>query len=349
MYYLTWQKQNRGKEIMEHFDIVIVGAGPAGLKCAEILGGSRFSVLLAEKKDTIGSKVCAGGLTALNREFSLPLEKARRFDRQSVVLNGKEHVLSLINPLYVMDRLEFGKYHLDLVQKHPNIVVETGTVVREVHDHQIVVNNGRKIHFDFLVGADGAASIVRKHLGLENRIYVGMQYRIPVTHDKMVFIFNPGMLRSGYSWVFPHHAHTSAGVFFNPKLLSSSKARASLHTLLDAWGLDYKNAQFEFAPLNCLYRGIRFNNIFLAGDAAGLASAGTGEGISYALTSGEEIAGCLISGSSQFEKIRRILRFKRRQEFILSLLDAAPRFNDRLFKLFISLIKLPSFQRYFGS
>ena len=45
------------------YDVIIVGAGPAGLRCAEILGQSKLSVLLLEKNAKMGQKVCAGGIT----------------------------------------------------------------------------------------------------------------------------------------------------------------------------------------------------------------------------------------------------------------------------------------------
>ena len=45
------------------YDVIIVGAGPAGLRCAEILGKSELSVLLLEKNAKMGQKVCAGGIT----------------------------------------------------------------------------------------------------------------------------------------------------------------------------------------------------------------------------------------------------------------------------------------------
>lgn len=48
---------------MQFFEVIIIGAGPGGLKCAEILGNSSFSVLVLEKNEVIGPKVCAGGLT----------------------------------------------------------------------------------------------------------------------------------------------------------------------------------------------------------------------------------------------------------------------------------------------
>ncbi len=48
---------------MKQYDVIIVGAGPAGLRCAEILGQTNLKVLLLEKDESFGIKVCAGGIT----------------------------------------------------------------------------------------------------------------------------------------------------------------------------------------------------------------------------------------------------------------------------------------------
>ncbi len=54
---------------MKKYDVIIVGAGPAGLRCAEILSKSTLKVLLLEKDDVFGDKVCAGGLTRKSMEI----------------------------------------------------------------------------------------------------------------------------------------------------------------------------------------------------------------------------------------------------------------------------------------
>ena len=48
---------------MNHYHVIIVGAGPAGLICAETLSQSNLSVLVLEKNSVFGDKICAGGLT----------------------------------------------------------------------------------------------------------------------------------------------------------------------------------------------------------------------------------------------------------------------------------------------
>jgi geranylgeranyl reductase len=57
---------------MEHYEVIIVGGGPAGLECARELSNSSLRVLLLEKREGFGDKLCAGGLTLKDMEI-LPL------------------------------------------------------------------------------------------------------------------------------------------------------------------------------------------------------------------------------------------------------------------------------------
>ena len=335
---------------MESFDVIIIGAGPAGLKCAETLGETKLKILLLDKKKIIGPKICAGGLTALDAHFKIPIEKTLSFKTQHVILNGKETEFSLENPLLTIDRYDLGQFQLKLIKKFKNIEIKTNILVKEINKNHILTNESKKYSFKTLIGADGSTSLVRKYLGLESKIYLGIQYKIPIKHNKLVWFLNPKLLTSGYGWIFPHKNFTSAGVFFNPKHINSKKAKEVLNKLLDDYGLDYSNSTFEGSPTNCLFKGLQFDNIFLVGDAAGLVSADTGEGISYALASGYDVAKHIIDNNYQFDKVKNILKYKRRQEFFLWIFDRIPisYIQTLMFKLFLKFMRHPKFQHYFG-
>ena len=129
---------------MESYDVVIVGAGPAGLRCAEVLGGADCSVLLLDRKDPAGPKTCAGGLRVPDGCLTLPGSMTSTFGTHHFILNGKEHSVNLKHPLHIIDRPELGRYQLDLIRSHRNITVEAGVFVSRIENNCVVLNENRK-------------------------------------------------------------------------------------------------------------------------------------------------------------------------------------------------------------
>jgi len=330
------------------YDVIIIGAGPGGLKCAEGLKNSGLSVLLIEKNKIIGPKVCAGGLTNLTTHFDLPNNKTRVFEEAKIYVVKRIYEMKLSTPIRIIDRYELGQHMLKKIKNVKNITILKDTLVKSIEKDKIKTTKGI-FHFKYLVGADGTSSAVRRYLGLENKIYMGIQYIIPVKCSEFVGFVNPKLISSGYGWIFPHKDFTSAGVFFNPRIISVAKAKTQLNNFLDDYGVDYKNAKYEGAPANCLFKGIQFNNIFLVGDAAGLTSANTGEGISFALTSGEEVARKIINPVYKMIELDKLLKIKKIQENVLYLFDRLPFLQEPLFRIFFSLFKKKWFQSYYGN
>lgn len=330
------------------FDVIIIGAGPTGLECAEGLKNSNLSVLLIEKNNIIGSKICGGGLTNLDADFDIPNNKTRSFAKQKVFLANKAYEINFANPLRTIDRFDLGQFQLSKIRNSHNITILDQTFVESIKKNELITIQG-VFRFRYLVGADGSSSIVRKYLGLKSEITTGLYYEIPGVTDDLVWYFNPKLLKSGYIWEFPHKNYTNIGVYFNPQYLNSKKAREILEKYLKDRGYKFLSKDFRGAPINYSYQGCVFGNVFLIGDAAGLASKTMGEGISFALTSGKEVAKRILSPNYDMIKLKKILKFKRRQERILKLFDTFPYFQDYLFKIFINLMKREWFQKYFGN
>lgn len=334
--------------ILPHYDIVILGAGPAGLACAIELKNSQYKVLVIEKNEVIGPKVCAGGLTNLTSSYPIPKNNTRSFYHQKIVVKDKSHTVKLTNPIRTLTRLELGQFQLQQLQVAPNITTLTNTSVKEIKQNELLTNNGLSFQFSFLVGADGSNSIVRKHLNLDTHQCVGLYYNIPVITNDCIWYLKHKTLKTGYIWVFPHKEYTNIGVYFHPKVLNSKKARQVLEDYITTHGFSFNSDQLEGAPVCYNYLGHEFENIFLIGDAAGLTSKGTGEGISYALTSGKEIGKKLLDKEYKTPELIALIRIKKRQDKFFKVLETLPFLHAFLYSIFIKVMQNKKFQAHFG-
>lgn len=283
---------------MEFYEVVIVGAGPAGLACAERLGKAGKKVLLLEKNKVIGPKVCAGGLTGKDlKNFNLPDNLLdHKFKEATIYSPLQKFFVSESNFfIYTIDRKNLGQWQLAKIEKN-NVSVRVNSMVTEITDSFVMINNNEKVGFKYLVGADGSNSIVRKFLGLKIcDMITAMQYIVPdEKYKKFEMFFDPNLFSLGYVWIFPHKGYTSIGCGCDPRLMSAKKLRQGFDEWLKEKRIDVSRGEFQAHPINIDFQGYKFGNIFLAGDAAGLASCLIGEGIYQALVSGQEIADMII-------------------------------------------------------
>ena len=330
------------------YDVIIIGAGPGGLACAEELKNSALSVLLLEKNNTIGPKVCAGGLTRLDAGFNLPKGKSREFKTQHIFVNGKEHNLQLAYPLKTISRTKLGQFQLKKLQGAKNIDIQTNTAVLEIKADRIITQDGI-IDFKYLVGADGSNSLVRKYLKLPSSQNMGLYYDLDLLSNKFEWHINTKAWGSAYLWVFPHLDHTNIGFHFNPKLISAASAKKILDQFLRDNNYVFRKENFRSAPLNYNYQGFSFGSVFLVGDAAGLVSKATGEGITMALISGKEIAHKLLNPQYSVTELHNVIKIMQRHTKMIDRFDRHPRLQSTFFWLFLKMMKSQRFQEYFGN
>lgn len=320
-----------------NYDVIIIGAGPAGLNCAYHLQKSPKRVLLIEKNNTIGPKVCAGGLTQKDLDYlNLPANIiGRSFPEITYRAQFISTVIKMDNPfIYTIDRIALARWQLAKINSR-QIDVLTGMEVTKIFSDHIQTKSGTKYFYKYLVGSDGSASIVRRYLKLKTEyLGIGMQYIMPAgTHDKFELHYNPKFFQSWYAWIFPHKNFVSIGTGGDSKQVPANKMHENLKKWMTMNNFDFTKGTFEAAPINNDYRGYKFNNIFLAGDAAGLASEFNGEGIYQALISGEEIARTILNPKYRPDKLKQILSAKRGHAKVLKILNQAAIFRPLLLEL----------------
>jgi len=328
---------------MDVFDVIIVGGGPAGLECARELSNSSLRVLLLEKQDGFGDKLCAGGLTLKDMEV-LPLPDhliEQKILQTSIHSRRRKAGTVTKDPaLFTVDRKELGAYQRSLLDG-TKVEVRTRSQVIEIGDGHLVCKNGERFGFSFLVGADGYSSLVRRHLGLKmEKKLMGLQYTIAVENEypSLEIHMNARRFSVWYAWIFPHQDRIAVGCCCDPSKMDPQKLKDGFHSWLKDRKIEAGDAQLESCPIACDYRGVKFGNVFLVGEAAGLASGLTGEGIYQSLASGQEVARMILNPEYEAEQLEKVLKYNRAMDRVLTTFRRAGLFLGALQELLLIMM-----------
>jgi len=285
-------------------NISVVGAGPAGSWAAVLLAKQGHQVTLIDPQAP-WEKPCGGGVTAKALssfaifDSELPRQNIERItiyfsDSTSVTVVPKD-------PLAVVSRKELGTYLLQqALQSGVSFLKTRVTHIQSLGREWVLTTRESEVHADFLLGADGATSLVRRSVsaGLTPEdLCVTLGYMIPgsASSDMKIF-FVPEF--EGYIWSFPRRNHLSYGLITRtePGWTSRAKNLLSNFILADLGADVMEQAEFYSAPVPCLSpRSWKVNQVAgprwaLLGDAAGFADPITGEGIHYAFKSAQLLA-----------------------------------------------------------
>lgn len=289
------------------WDVVVVGAGPAGASAAYAAAVAGRRVLLLEKAELPRYKTCGGGIIGPSRDalppgFELPLKDrvhavtfslGGRFTRTR---RSKQMLFGLV------DRPEFDQRLVEHAQQ-AGAELRTGTTVLRVEQHgaavpdrrtvAVVLQGGETLLARAVVGADGSASRIGAHVGVKlDQVDLGLEAEIPVPETVAedwrgrVFI-DWGPLPGSYGWVFPKGDTLTVGVISARG--EGAATKRYLEEFIGRLGLagfepsissgHLTRCRADDSPLS---RG----RVLVCGDAAGLLEPWTREGISYALRSG---------------------------------------------------------------
>lgn len=328
---------------MEVYDVVIVGGGPAGLRCAEVLSQSGKRVLLLEKTGGFGDKLCAGGLTLKDTDVMDLPDRIIEHKICRTSLHSRRFSTDAEAPkhfLFTVDRRELGAYQRSLLED-TGVEVRTHSQVTEVTSAHVLLKGGEKIGYKYLVGAEGYNSIVRRYLGLKvEKKLIGFQYTIPDKNvDPKLHIFlNARRFNVWYAWIFPHRDSIAVGCCCDPDRVDHQKIKKAFLEWLKDEGIDPGTAKLESYPIACDYRGVAFGNVFLVGEAAGLASVFTGEGIYQSLASGEEVARMILDPSHQPLMLEQAVRYNRILEKVMKAFRRAGPFKGAMQEMLVFLM-----------
>ena len=327
-------------------DILIIGAGPGGLACAKVLAEQGRKVLVLERRQEIGPKVCAGGITRNGLFRLLPEELIERsFCEQHIFSSCQQTVVEENDPLVAtVSRRVLGQWMAEQARQAGAEII-TNCKVNAVNGLRVTTScDGGSTTFicSQLVGADGANSIVRHSLGLpEAARGIGINFQIADTAEEMEWHLSTRQFGCGYAWIFPHKHTVSVGAYSPQGQMSAGRLKRSLLRWAEGRGFrQLEELPCQAALINYDYQGHHFGATWLIGDAAGLASGLTGEGIYSAVISGEATARWILDPSSKDTRWPILLRRQQQHRRVINLVIRNPACSLLLMELFILLLRL---------
>jgi geranylgeranyl reductase family protein len=284
--------------------VAILGGGPAGAFAAEQLSAAGLRVLLFDEK-LAWEKPCGGGLTykAYSQyPFLIENQTPKRFVKETVLAAPKagEATLHLGDPLVIYSRYDLNRMLLERAGQAGAQIEKTRVtgMVRSGAGWELRTTGGT-IAADFCIVATGARNPLRdvgtQLTGPDTMSALG--YYVQGEQSRIDIQFLPHL--EGYIWVFPRCGHLSVGICGKGEPASSLRKR--LERFMDERGISWKGAAFYSHLLPYLdtksWKGNRVagDGWMAVGDAAGLVDPITGEGLYYAMRSGDLAAKSLLA------------------------------------------------------
>ncbi len=366
----------------ESADVIVVGGGPAGSSVAYYLASAGVDVLVLEKTRYPREKVCGDGLTpravkALTG-MGVPIAESDGWLRNKglrIIGGGGRIELNWPDlssyPGYglVRTRTDFDQILARHAEKAGARLLEGANVTGPLLDDRtgrmtgVTTKDGRRFRGRLVVAADGNSSRLSIAMGLHKRddrplgVAVRSYYTTPRHTDEYLEawldLWDGKSLLPGYGWIFGMGDGTSnvgLGLLNTSKGFGEIDYRDLLRRWLAAmpaeWGFTEEN---RTQPVRGAALPMGFNRtphytsgLLLAGDAGGMVNPFNGEGIAYALESGEIAARVIAQALARptADGVERVLQTYPRQ-----LKDAYGGYYT-LGRIFVELIGKPSFMQF---
>jgi geranylgeranyl diphosphate/geranylgeranyl-bacteriochlorophyllide a reductase len=356
--------------MVETYDVIVVGGGPAGATAAHKIAQSGSKVMLLDKAGRI--KPCGGAVPPrLIRDYAIPAHLiVARIDAARIVSPSGRLAHMPVDGSYVgmVDRDEFDEY-LRVRAADAGAKRMTGNYVRSSRD----ADGTLRIHFELKDGSENSAR-AKLAIGADGALSKLGRDHIPDAHDtKLVFAYheiiecpevadsyapercdvyyNARYSPDFYAWVFPHGKTASIGTGSAHKGFALREAVATLRR--DAGLASGKTLRKEGAPipLKPLKRWDNGRDVLLAGDAAGVVAPASGEGIYYAMLGGElaaDTAQAFLTTADARVLGQARKRFMRSHGMIFRILGMMQHFwygNDNRRERFVSMCRDKDVQR----
>lgn len=301
------------------YDVIVVGAGPAGASAARRCAQLGLNTLLLDRAIFPRDKLCGGAVSTMalsHLDFELPAEVIEREIYGARLCFGPSftEVKRPARLAVTVSRAPFDHFLLKQAEAAGAKVLEGRAVTGLVQEAQgIEVRAGSdKFSGQAVIGCDGFNSVVARYVrrphtkaeyGTCVEVYIPAEDEAIDRYLQGTIHVHLGPVRGGYGWVFPHKGYFAVGIGGEARYLANPKRRLEDFLASLAFTTDAKRRGFP-VPAGGVARQTIADRILLAGDAAGFVDPFTGEGIAFAIRSGQ-LAGETVAQSIQRGNLTR--------------------------------------------
>jgi len=316
---------NKISQQSSDYDVTIVGGGPGGSTAGYLLKKLGLNVQIIDKDVFPRQKLCGGILTfktfkLLKRVFGETVESLLDKHIINYSTNRFEMSSNISQfPFYLVDRVVYDNFLLNKAKEAGVDVIEGDRVEKVNLDTcEISLSKGGNFKSNFIIGADGANSIVKQEF-IRNQIIRKEQWNYNLATglecfidrkdiDKKLFnypMISFGFLNYGYNWLFPNKDKVILGVGgLNRK--NKGYFKNALHNFISALGIK-PNIVSEISGHPIPYGNFKVtpiykNKVILIGDAAGIADPFWGEGIFYSQKTAEFASYAILKNLENIKK-----------------------------------------------
>jgi geranylgeranyl reductase family protein len=289
-------------------EVVVIGAGPAGARCAELLAAAGREVLMIEKDSYAGeTNVCGGLLDAsFASELHRPASRVKEIDRWICHFGSKVTEIKTRKISFARNR--FDKYLAQrAVSEGAGLLNSTRAIAAKADSEGISIltlnpKSGKKeaIRSNLAIFADGPTTLAQRVFGIGFRwnptnVAVGAIYEFEYdgSGDSYELFFDNTISPWGYGWVIPKSDHLNIGVTcLNSKMTGRVKEYLDhfVHgEAVASWKFEYrKRRRFAAAPIPLApAQMFSSDRVLVVGDAAGMVDAIWGGGMGHCLRGAE--------------------------------------------------------------
>ena len=292
------------------YDLIVVGAGPAGSSAARRAAQQGLNTLLIEKERVPRHKLCGGAITSkvlTLLDFKLPDTVVERTVNSTRIHVGQDNYpFETTRTLAILtSRTSFDAFLTEKALEAGSEVADANPVLKVETDPsnvEVTTKNGR-YRSKLVIGADGITGPTARstHLhsrwtppqiayAIESEVIVGERAVLDFVGANHYFDLYFGVSPAGYGWVFPKNDHLTVGIGCRLSKLGDARLLFETFTKTIPFLKDYKipYPKAHLVPLGGAARvPIAGNRVMLAGDSAGFAEPFLGEGIYFAILSGQ--------------------------------------------------------------